>query len=202
MSAEYELRIVKTINEKLTKQFDELKSLIDEQQEELDLVNSELSETVEEVRIWYFRKIYTVTLASSVHHRYSILTHEHQSSCDSLCSSQNSKLLKALEDSICPITREPIRNEVINVADATKYEKEAIEERLIRSNSSPVTRALTTTSDLQTVKSLCEGVQRLSTAEQSSRRLESDLEEEQCARNRSERHVAALRDTLIQRDER
>ncbi|GMH64448.1 hypothetical protein TL16_g03961 [Triparma laevis f. inornata] len=162
MSAEYELRIVKTINEKLKKQFDDLKQLIDEQAGELDLMTTELADT----------------------------------------TAEKEKLLELLENTCCPITREPIRDEVINVADAHRYEKEAIEEWLTRSNSSPVTRALTGRSDIQTLKRLCEGVQRLSTAEQNARRLESDLDEEMELRSRSERHVAALRETLIERDER
>lgn len=55
----------------------------------------------------------------------------------------------------CPITREPITNEVINVSDGYKYERSAIETWLQHSSSSPMTRDITLSSDIVDLKSLC-----------------------------------------------
>ena len=64
-------------------------------------------------------------------------------------------LQKSIEDGIiCPITKNTIKEPVINIVDGILYEKEHINTWLVKNKSSPITREQTNHSDLKFLKDL------------------------------------------------
>ena len=62
---------------------------------------------------------------------------------------------------LCPITREPIRDEVVNVADGFRYERAALDRWLAQNETSPMTRVATCKEDVRTLAECCDGVRRV-----------------------------------------
>ncbi|GMI27847.1 hypothetical protein TrRE_jg4401, partial [Triparma retinervis] len=106
----------------------------------------------------------------------------------------NSELLRATNKelrhykdtaALCPITQEPITNEVVNVVDGFKYERSAILHWLTTgSETSPITRDLTLVSDIHTLRSLCAELHRLNEVRGESTWLKDLLDEERQGRRR------------------